>query len=61
MVAMDVSLFIHKWLGLIRIPSTFVHLFVDCGDTVQELSKHARRKMKRYGKIPARYKTVEDK
>jgi hypothetical protein len=60
-VGVGVSVLTHKKVALIRVPSTSVHLFVDCGDTVQELSKYASRKMKRYGKVPAMYKTIDQK
>jgi hypothetical protein len=60
MVGMGVNALTHKRVALIRIPSTFVHLFVDCSDTVQELSKNAKNKWKRYGKVPAMYKTIDD-
>jgi hypothetical protein len=60
LVGMGVSALTHQRVALIRVPSTSVHLFVDCRDTVQELSKNAKRKMKRYGKVPTRYKTIDD-
>jgi hypothetical protein len=61
MVGMGINALTHQRVALIRVPSTFVHLFVDCSDTVQELSKNARRKMKRYGQVPKLYKTIDDK
>jgi hypothetical protein len=61
LVGIGVSALTHKRVALIRVPSTSVHLFVDCGDTVQEVSKHAKRKMKRYGKVPANDKTIDQK
>jgi hypothetical protein len=51
LVALGVSPFTYKRVALVRIPSTFMHLFVDVGDAVQEVSKNARRKALRHGKI----------
>jgi len=61
LVALGVNALTHQRVALIRIPSTFVYLFVDCSDTVQELSKNAKRKLKRYGQVPAMYKTIDEK
>jgi hypothetical protein len=61
LVGIGVSPFTPKQVALIRVPSTFVHLFVDCGGAVQEVNKNARRKMKRYGKVSGLYKTVHDR
>jgi hypothetical protein len=51
LVALGVNALTHQRVALIRIPSTFVHLFVDCSSIVQEVSKHAKRKAKRYNKV----------
>jgi hypothetical protein len=62
LVAMGVNPLTHRRVALVRVPSTFVHLFVDCGGgTVREVSKHAKRKAKRYGKAGAYYQTVHDR
>jgi hypothetical protein len=61
LVGMGVSALTHQRVALIRVPNTSAHLFVDCSDTVQELSKNAKRKMKRYGRVPAMYKTIDEK
>jgi hypothetical protein len=51
LVALGVNPFTCQRVALVRIPSTFVHLFVDVGGAVQEVSKNARRKAFRHGKI----------
>ena len=59
LVGMGVSPFNFKRVALIRIPSTHVHLFVEVGSAAQEVSKNARRKAKRYGKVSGLYNTIE--
>ena len=39
-----------KPVAKVRIPSTYVHLFVEIGSALQGLSKSKRRKASRYGK-----------
>ena len=51
LVGMGLNPFTYQRVALVRIPSTFVHLFVDVGTAVQEVSKNARRKAMRHGKI----------
>jgi len=36
----------------VRVPSTYVHLFVDVGDAPAKRGRNARRKLARYGKPP---------
>ena len=50
LVAVGVNPFTYRRVALVRIPSTFIHLFVDVRHTVQGVSKNAKRKAKRYGK-----------
>ena len=51
LVALGVNPFTYQRVALVRVPSTFMHLFVDVGCVVQEVSKNARRKAFRHGKI----------
>lgn len=51
LVALGVNPFTFKRVALIRIPSTSIHLFVDVASAVQEVSKNARRKAMRHGKV----------
>jgi hypothetical protein len=54
LVGMGVNPFTYQRVALVRIPSTFVHLFVDVGSavkSVQGVSKNAKRKAVRHGKI----------
>ncbi|MFQ6027697.1 MAG: hypothetical protein ACE5Q6_09415 [Dehalococcoidia bacterium] len=51
LVGVGVNPFTYQRVALVRIPSTFVHLFVDVGPAVQEVSKNARRKALRHGKL----------
>ena len=50
-VGMGVNPFTYKRVALVRVPSTFVHLFVDVGTAVQQVNKNARRKAMRHGKV----------
>ena len=47
---MSVDALTFKPVAKVRIPSTYVHLFVEIGSALQGLSKSARRKASRYGK-----------
>jgi len=40
-----------KPFAKVRLASSFVHLFVDLGDSLKEVSKNQRRKAIRYGKV----------
>ena len=51
LVGLGVNPFTYKRVAMIRIPSTSVHLFVDVGPANREVSKNARRKAMRYGKV----------
>jgi hypothetical protein len=51
LVGLGVNPFTYKRVALVRVPSTLVHLFVDVGTVVQEVSKNARRKAVRHGKV----------
>jgi hypothetical protein len=54
LVGMGVNPFTYQRVALVRIPSTFVHLFVDVGAVVKSVpgvSKNAKRKALRHGKI----------
>lgn len=60
LVGLGVSPFTYKRVALVRIPSTFVHLFVEVGEAVQSVSKNAQRKAKRYGKLTANLRTIDE-
>jgi hypothetical protein len=60
LVAMGVNAFSFDRVALIRIPSTSVHLFVDVGGAVQEVSKNARRKALRHRKFSGALKDKID-
>jgi hypothetical protein len=60
LVAMGVNAFSFDRVALIRIPSTSVHLFVDVGGAVQEVSKNARRKALRHRKLSGALKDKID-
>lgn len=51
LVGMGVSPFTYKRVALVRIPSMSHHLFVDVSPATQEVSKNAKRKAMRHGKI----------
>jgi hypothetical protein len=50
LVAMSVDALTFRPVAQVRIPSTYVHLFVEIGPALKGLSKSARRKASRYGK-----------
>ena len=52
LVGLGVNPFTFKRVALVRIPSTYVHLFVDVASAVKGLSKSKRRKIARYGAEP---------
>ncbi|HZA21238.1 MAG TPA: hypothetical protein VFA32_01285, partial [Dehalococcoidia bacterium] len=51
LVGLGVNPFTYQRVALVRIPSTFIHLFVDVGTAVQDVSKNARCKALRHGKV----------
>ena len=51
LVGLGVNPFTYKRVALVRIPSTSIHLFVDVGSAIQEVSKNARRKAMRHGRL----------
>ena len=51
LVGLGVNPFTYKRVALVRIPSTSIHLFVDVGEAIQEVSKNARRKAMRHGRL----------
>jgi len=50
LVGMGVDALAFRRVAKVRIPSTYVHLFVEIGEAVQGVSKNKRRKAIRYGK-----------
>jgi hypothetical protein len=50
LVGISVDALTFKPVARVRIPSTYVHLFVEIGSALKGLSKSARRKASRYGK-----------
>ena len=60
LVGMGVSPFTYQRVALIRIPSTHVHLFVEVGPAVQEVSKNAQRKARRYNKLSGTLQTIDE-
>ncbi len=54
LVGLGVNPFTYQRVALVRIPSTFIHLFVDVGGVLQEVSKNARRKVLRHGRKPGK-------
>ena len=51
LVGLGVNPFTYKRVALVRIPSTSIHLFVDVGEAIQGVSKNARRKAMRHGRL----------
>ena len=51
LVGLGVNPFTFKRVALVRIPSTSIHLFVDVGEAIQEVSKNAKRKAMRHGRL----------
>ena len=52
LVGLGVDAFTFKRVALVRIPSTYQHLFVDVSQATRPLSKSKRRKIARYGATP---------
>jgi len=50
LVAVGVDAFTFRPVAKVRIPSSYVHLFVDIAPALQGLSRNKRRKASRYGK-----------
>jgi len=50
LVGISVDALTFRPVAKVRIPSTYVHLFVDIAPAVERLSKNKRRKASRYGK-----------
>ena len=51
LLGLGISGLIFKPFAKVRLASSFVHLFVDLGNTLKEASKNQRRKAIRYGKV----------
>ncbi len=52
LVGLGVDAFTFRQVALIRIPSTYHHLFVDVSQATRPLSKNKRHKIARYGAAP---------
>ena len=51
LLGLGVSGLTFKPFAKVRLASSFLHLFVDLGDTLKAVSKNQRRKALRYGKV----------